>query len=127
MNLSFAPERRTRAGAAAAEARRLLTRLGLEADGIARQRPVRLSVGQQQRVAAARALIGAPPIIVADEPTSALDRDTQQAFLELLFAEVARAGASLVVVSHDPTLGRRFDRVVGMGEVARATPGGPEP
>jgi len=123
--LSFAPERRARAGgaAAAAEARRLLARLGLEADGVARQQAARLSVGQQQRVAAARALVGAPAVVVADEPTSALDRDTQQAFLDLLFAEVARAGASLVMVSHDVALGRRFDRTVAMGEAARVTPG----
>ena len=126
--LSFAAERRARVGGAAAtEARRLLARLGLESNGIARQQAARLSVGQQQRVAAARALIGAPAVVVADEPTSALDRDTRQAFLDLLFAEVARAGASLVMVSHDLMLGDRFDRVVGMGEVTRATRGEPEP
>ena len=60
-----------------------------------------LSVGQQQRVAAARALIGRPEIIVADEPTSALDRDRQAAFLDLLFAEVEAAGATLIMVSHE--------------------------
>jgi putative ABC transport system ATP-binding protein len=119
--LSFAPERRARTGGAAApgEARRLLARLGLDADGLAGQPAARLSVGQQQRVAAARALIGTPEIVIADEPTSALDRDRQQAFLDLLFAEVARAGASLVMVSHDATLAPLFDRTVRLDEVAR--------
>jgi putative ABC transport system ATP-binding protein len=120
--LSFAPERRARTGGGAAapgEARRLLARLGLDADGLAGQPAARLSVGQQQRVAAARALIGTPEIVIADEPTSALDRDRQQAFLDLLFAEVARAGASLVMVSHDATLAPLFDRTVRLDEVAR--------
>jgi putative ABC transport system ATP-binding protein len=127
--LSFAPERRARAGGAAAagEARRLLVRLGLEAEGVAGQRAARLSVGQQQRVAAARALIGAPEVVVADEPTSALDRDRQRDFLDLLFAEVARVGASLVMVSHDVTLGALFDRVVRLDAVARAGRGGADP
>jgi len=78
-----------------------------------------LSVGQQQRVAVARALIGRPELIVADEPTSSLDRDRQAAFLDLLFAEVREAGATLVMVSHDPTLAQRFDRVVPLTAVAR--------
>ena len=121
--LSFSPERRERAGGragAAAEARRLLGRLGLADGSLAGRQAARLSVGQQQRVAAARALIGAPGIVVADEPTSALDRDRQRDFLDLLFAEVARAGACLVMVSHDVSLGRHFDRVVRQDEVARA-------
>ena len=63
-----------------------------------------LSVGQQQRVAAARALIGAPELIVADEPTSALDRNRQAAFLDLLFNEAGAAGATLIMVSHDESL-----------------------
>jgi len=80
-----------------------------------------LSVGQQQRVAAARALIGRPELIIADEPTSALDRDRQTAFLDLLFAEVAAAGAALIMVSHDETLGPRFDSVLRLDSIAKAT------
>jgi putative ABC transport system ATP-binding protein len=125
--LRFAPARRAKAGDRAAEARRLLGRLGLEAAGMAGRQAARLSVGQQQRVAAARALIGAPEIVLADEPTSALDRDTQGAFLDLLFAEVARAGACLVMVSHDVTLSPRFDRVVRLDEVARVERRGAAP
>jgi putative ABC transport system ATP-binding protein len=116
--LAFAPERRRRAGLGDAEARRLLERLGTAE--VADRPAARLSVGQQQRVAAARAMIGAPPIVVADEPTSALDTGTQDAFLSLLFAELDRTGASLLMVSHDPGLRPQFDRVVPLGEIARA-------
>jgi putative ABC transport system ATP-binding protein len=73
-----------------------------------------LSVGQQQRVAAARALIGAPEVIIADEPTSALDTDLRDRFLELLFECCAEAKATLLFVSHDLSLGARFDRVLSL-------------
>ena len=63
-------------------------------------------------MAAARALIGSPEIVVADEPTSALDRDRQCTFLDLLFAEVAAAGAALIMVSHDESLAPRSEGVV---------------
>jgi putative ABC transport system ATP-binding protein len=124
--LSFAAKRRQRAGsgeAAKAEALRLLTSLGLDAAELEGVSASSLSVGQQQRVAAARALIGRPELIVADEPTSALDRDRQQAFLELLFAELDAAGASLIMVSHEESLGTRFDRVLRLDEIASTTRG----
>jgi putative ABC transport system ATP-binding protein len=79
-----------------------------------------LSVGQQQRVAAARALIGAPEVIIADEPTSALDTDRREQFLQLLFASCRHAGATLVFVSHDHTLMPLFSRTVELGEINRA-------
>jgi putative ABC transport system ATP-binding protein len=82
-----------------------------------------LSVGQQQRVAAARALIGSPELIIADEPTSALDRNRQAAFLDLLFAQVAEAGATLIMVSHDETLASRFDQVIDLGDIASTCQG----
>jgi putative ABC transport system ATP-binding protein len=121
--LSFAPKRRgraSRAGSAEGEAVRLLASLGLDPKDVEGLSTANLSVGQQQRVAAARALIGAPELIVADEPTSALDRNRQQAFLDLLFADVAAAGASLIMVSHEEELGKRFDRVVRLDEIATA-------
>ncbi|EHP38199.1 antimicrobial peptide ABC transporter ATPase [Cupriavidus basilensis OR16] len=75
------------------------------------RRPVtQLSVGQQQRVAAARALIGRPQVVLADEPTSALDAPRQQAFMALLRHECGIAGASLVFVSHDERLSAGFAR-----------------
>jgi putative ABC transport system ATP-binding protein len=123
--LSFAPGRRRRAsasGSAAEEAGRLLARLGLQPSLVRKQSAASLSVGQQQRVAAARALIGAPEIVVADEPTSALDRDRQGAFLDLLFAETGAAGAALIMVSHDETLAPRFDRVLRLADIATTSP-----
>jgi len=124
--LSFAPQRRRRATArttAEAEGARLLSRLGLEANLARGRSAANLSVGQQQRVAAARALIGSPELIVADEPTSALDRDRQVAFLDLLFTEAKEAGATLIMVSHDESLAGRFDRVMRLDEIATSEPG----
>lgn len=84
------------------------------------QAVTRLSVGQQQRVAAARALLGSPELIVADEPTSALDTDRRHDFLELLFRNVSEAGATLLFVSHDLTLADRFDRTLSLPDINRA-------
>jgi putative ABC transport system ATP-binding protein len=92
------------------ETERLLKAMHLSPSELQKKSAVHLSVGQQQRVAVARALIGQPPLIIADEPTSALDNDTRQAFLELLFAEVKAAGSSLLFVSHDASLAPAFDR-----------------
>lgn len=114
--LRFAPERRARAGDARDEAARLCAALGLPGDVLATQAG-RLSVGQQQRVAVARALIGAPPLIVADEPTSALDAGTQDSFLSLLFGQADKLGSSLLMVSHDERLGGRFDRVIRLEDI----------
>jgi putative ABC transport system ATP-binding protein len=105
------------------EAVRLLEALGLDRTVIGSVKAASLSVGQQQRVAAARALIGAPQIIVADEPTSALDRNTEGAFLKLLFAQSTTAGASVIMVSHDESLAPYFDRVVRLDDIAVATRG----
>jgi putative ABC transport system ATP-binding protein len=119
--LSFAPKRRRRASQSRtirSEALRLLASLGLELKDIEGLSTANLSVGQQQRVAAARALIGGPELIVADEPTSALDRDRQRSFLDLLFADVAAAGATLIMVSHEEELGKHFDRVLRLDEIA---------
>ena len=103
-----------------AEATRLLERMRLDVADL-RARPVAtLSQGQQQRVAAARALIGRPGLVVADEPTSAIDDDARDAYLDLLLEEVAAAEATLVFVSHDRRIGERFDRVVELSEINRA-------
>ncbi len=111
----FSAPRRARAIAAAgsvvAEARRLLAHLGLDDLGLERRAAAELSVGQQQRVAAARALIGRPDLIVADEPTSALDTDRRLDFVELLHRECESTAAALLFVSHDRSLAGHFDRV----------------
>jgi putative ABC transport system ATP-binding protein len=112
----FSTRRHARAIAAAgsvqAEARRLLAHLGMDEPGLQHRAAAELSVGQQQRVAAARALIGRPDLIVADEPTSALDTDRRLDFAELLRRECASASAALLFVSHDRSLAGHFDRVV---------------
>lgn len=123
--LTFSPARRTRcieAGGIDAEYERLVARLGLDAKALARRSAAELSVGQQQRVAAARALIGGPELVIADEPTSSLDRDSQASFLDLLFAELGANGAGLLMVSHDRSFEHRFDRVVSFSEVAGGAP-----
>lgn len=97
----------------------LLERLGLE-PSLWRSKASRLSVGQQQRVAAARALIGSPPLLVADEPTSALDTDLRQDFLRLLLRECAESGAGLLFVSHDQTLAEKFPRQLRLTELNTA-------
>ena len=84
------------------------------------EKVTRLSVGQQQRVAAARAILGAPKLIIADEPTSALDADRRSAFLELLFSSVKDAGSTLLFVSHDMGLAEYFDRPLSLRDLNRA-------
>ncbi|WP_372986870.1 ABC transporter ATP-binding protein [Marinobacter sp.] len=75
----------------------------------------RLSIGQQQRIAAARALMGSPGIILADEPTSALDADNRDRFLDLLLGLAKERGTSVVFVSHDRSLSRHFHHQVHLG------------
>jgi putative ABC transport system ATP-binding protein len=79
-----------------------------------------LSVGQQQRVAAARALIGRPGLVIADEPTSALDAALRDDFMALLLAECRAGGSTLVFVSHDDRLAARFDERLSLPALNRA-------
>lgn len=79
-----------------------------------------LSVGQQQRVAAARALIGAPALIIADEPTSALDENRRDAFMDLLLSACAAAHSAVIFVSHDQRLAERFTRQVSLLDINSA-------
>ena len=120
----FSSRRRQRAsvagGDAIAAAAALLRHLDL-AESLWRRPATALSVGQQQRVAAARALIGRPEIVIADEPTSALDAARQAVFLDLLRRECAQADAALLFVSHDARLAQSFARQVAMAEINRAT------
>jgi putative ABC transport system ATP-binding protein len=122
---SFSARRRARAeatgGGMHAEALRLFEHLEIDAE--LQRRPVsELSVGQQQRVAAARALIGRPEIVIADEPTSALDAARQRGFIDLLLRECAAVGATLMFVSHDQRLAEYFDRTVALTAINRMAP-----
>ncbi len=118
--LRFSRCRAARAAAVGPDAAaQLLTRTGLPAH-LWRQPASALSVGQQQRVAAARALIGAPEVVIADEPTSALDEDLREAFMALLLQSCAAAGSALLFVSHDLRLAGRFDRVISLPAINRA-------
>ncbi len=116
--LRFSAARARRAGTDAAE--QLLARTGLPRS-LWTERADRLSVGQQQRVAAARALIGAPGVVIADEPTSALDEGLREAFMALLLDSCQAAGSALLFVSHDARLAARFDRVVDLPAINAAT------
>jgi putative ABC transport system ATP-binding protein len=119
----FSRRRRERAvetrGTLEAEALRLLGELDL-APSLHARNVTQLSVGQQQRVAAARALIGRPELIIADEPTSSLDAERQQGFLDLLLRECESTRAALLFVSHDRRLAVHFTRKVAMDEVSLA-------
>ena len=119
--LRFSPKRRAAIdGTEENEARRLLARLGLTDEFLLSRRVSDLSVGQQQRVAAARALIGGPEIVIADEPTSALDAHVRDQFISLLSEEAQRTGAALLFVSHDAGLADHFDRAVDLSDINRA-------
>lgn len=96
-------------GTPAKQAQVLFERLGL--DALPPSAPVhQLSVGQQQRVAVARAFMGSPALVIADEPTSALDDDSRDAFLDLLMGLASEGVTSVVMVSHDRRLADRFDQ-----------------
>ena len=120
----FSAKRRERALARSqglrAEAKRLLGHLDLAEPALRREPVTSLSVGQQQRVAAARALMGAPELIIADEPTSSLDADRRRAFVQLLFDECAATGATLIFVSHDASLEPLFDRTLRLAQANQA-------
>ena len=74
-------------------------------------------MGQQQRVAVARALIGNPSLIIADEPTSSIDSAAQQIFLDLMFEQIYKNESTLLMVSHDKSLSSRFDRLIDINEI----------
>ena len=110
------------AGDAFARARDELTAVGLGAR--LDHYPSQLSGGEQQRVAIARALVHRPAIVVADEPTGNLDETTGADVADLLFARVRDLGATLMLVTHDPELAARCDRVVHVrsGRVVEGEP-----
>ncbi len=104
------------AGTPTALAQRLLLHVGLHEPMWGRPAS-QLSVGQQQRVAAARALVGRPEVVIADEPTSALDAALRDGFMDLLLRECEETGITLVFVSHDERLATRFDARLSLADV----------
>jgi putative ABC transport system ATP-binding protein len=104
--------------------RALLEALGLaeHADKL----PDQLSGGQRQRVGIARALVHRPAVILADEPTGELDSVTSEEVVEVVLAAQREAGATLVVVTHDPRVAERMDRVVSLRD-GRLIDGRPRP
>jgi putative ABC transport system ATP-binding protein len=119
LGCQFSAARSARAGDPGAAARELLQAMDLPAE-VFDKRAGALSVGQQQRVAAARALIGQPDLILADEPTSALDVDRRDAFVSLLFRQAEAAGSAVLFVSHDRGLADRFDRMLELDRLHAA-------
>jgi putative ABC transport system ATP-binding protein len=78
--------------------------------------PAQLSGGEQQRVAIARAFVAGPQLLLADEPTGNLDRATGDTVVDCLFAEHARQGTSLLLITHDPRLAERCERQLHMSD-----------
>lgn len=78
--------------------------------------PAQLSGGEQQRVAIARALAARPALVFADEPTGNLDHATGETIIDLLFARRAEAGSTLVIITHDPDLAVRCERVITLAD-----------
>ena len=101
-------------------------RAGLEAVGLGHRLthyPGQLSGGEQQRVALARAFAGEPPLLFADEPTGNLDATTGSSIIDLLFQLRTRRNTTLVLITHDPSLAARCDRMVRLHD-GRIVPGG---
>ncbi|MDR1874165.1 MAG: ATP-binding cassette domain-containing protein [Synergistaceae bacterium] len=103
-------------GRALDRSRALLRRLGLE--GLAHRRPAKLSLGEQQRGAVARAVLHAPPLILADEPTASLDAVNAGLVMDLLLELSAESQSLLLVATHDETVRKRFSRVVELQKAA---------
>lgn len=118
---SFSKERKEKALKQSAslneEAVRLLTALGLSGSELLQRSVNELSVGQQQRVAAARAMLGSPEIIIADEPTSALDRGRRESFIKILFEECQKENITLIFVSHDGNLKHYFTHSIDLQRI----------
>jgi putative ABC transport system ATP-binding protein len=95
----------------------LMDKLSLNYNELIDRKAYELSIGQQQRVAVARALIGKPEIIIADEPTSALDKDNQNEFINLLFQSLDENEQGLIMVSHDKKLSNKFKIVKNITEI----------
>jgi putative ABC transport system ATP-binding protein len=99
------------------EIKMIMDKLSLNFNELINRKAFELSIGQQQRVAVARALIGKPEIILADEPTSALDKNNQKEFIDLLFKSLNENEQGLIMVSHDKKLSNKFKIVKNITEI----------
>ena len=115
LGLQFSRRRRSQVSDTRTVISELAIQLGLSADLLG-QKPSELSIGQQQRVAAIRALIGKPELIIADEPTSALDPHATQLFMDQLSSSIDPETQAVIVVSHNPSIIPLFDRVISIGD-----------
>ena len=111
LGIKFSKSRKSKVNDFNQEIVRLVSSLGLGKEVL--KTPVnRLSVGQQQRVAVARALLGKPDLILADEPTSALDSGTTQKFLNEVMETFDSTRQAIIMVSHDTSIAPYFDSVI---------------
>jgi ABC-type lipoprotein export system ATPase subunit len=112
-NVALAARYRPVAGqGVAARTRDALEQLGL--GGLRRQLPRRLSLGEQQRVAVARALVTRPAVLIADEPTASLDGESGKSVLDALVFAASEGGAAVVMATHDERCQRRATRIIGL-------------
>jgi putative ABC transport system ATP-binding protein len=102
-------------------ARQLLDRVGL--GHRTTHKPAALSVGEQQRVAVARALVNRPSLLLADEPTANIDTGNQQAIIDLLRETCDEEKISLVLVTHTPEVSSQFSRVDHLDQINRVIAG----
>ena len=114
LSLQFSKERRTHVSDIDTSIKHLAEGLGLTSEILAKQ-PKAMSIGQQQRIAVIRAMLGKPALILADEPTSALDPIATEQFMKELTRSIDPAKQAVIVVSHNPALIPLFDRVVQIG------------
>jgi putative ABC transport system ATP-binding protein len=121
--LEFSEKKKQKVTNAHDEVFELMNHLELDPQKYFHRKVTDLSVGQQQRVAVARALIGKPEILIADEPTSSLDHDIRDKFIQLMMKECERNKTTVIFVSHDPTLQKNFDRVLNLKEINKAYKG----
>jgi len=124
LSFHFSPRRRQKVTDILGSSKSILKELEITPD-LFHKNVLDLSVGQQQRVAVARALVGNPELVIADEPTSALDSKNRDSFIRLLFERASEHGSTLIFVSHDDHLAKSFEHSINLAEINQAYQGSP--